>query len=98
MRLGKETSKGSSQGSPAAVVDRLGLVAGLDQVLFTSYIPALCVFIFVRLFSFSFSFFFFLFITHSPTVHTQLLVFNETPEPRSVEFFSCCFWELFFFF
>lgn len=30
----------------------------------------------------------FLFITHSPTHHTQLLVLNETPEPRSVEFFS----------
>lgn len=29
----------------------------------------------------------FLFITHSSTHHTQLLVLNETPEPRSVEFF-----------
>lgn len=98
MRLGKETSKGSSQGSPAAVVDRLGLVAGLDQVLFTSYIPALCVFIFVRLFSFSFSFFF------SCSSHTHPLsipssLFSMKPLSQDqLNFFLVAFGNFFFFF
>lgn len=45
-----------------------------------------------------FFFFAFFFVRLSHTHHTQLLVLNETPEPRSVEFFCCCFWELLLFF
>ena len=98
-RVAKETRKESSQGLPAAMVDRLGLVSDLDQLQCKarSCLPHTslhCVFSFLSVF---FPFFF-LFITHSPTLHTQLCVLNETPEPRSVEFFSCCFWELFIIF
>ena len=52
-------------------------------ILFTSYFPALCFFHFYLFFSLLF--FFFVHLSH--TRHTQLLVLNETPEPRSVEYF-----------
>lgn len=97
--IGKKRAANISQGFPVALVGRLGLVclvSGLDQLQckarsFTSYIPALCVFIFVCLL---FVFFFYTSHTH----HSQLLVLNETPEPRSVEFFLLLLGTFFFFF